>query len=72
MATRRSKPIPKRSTKIAEDDAKKMRMEPPKPSRQDVGLEVATPEGWRILGEYDRPPVEPPKYKKYPSGGCFI
>jgi len=69
MTTSLFKPIPKRSKKIAEDYAKKVRIEPPKPTRQDVGLEVAKPRGRTIPGAHDHGPPQRPKNKKYPSGG---
>ena len=71
MATRLGKPIPKRSSKIAEDYAKKERMEPPKPTRQDVGLELAEPNG-RGIARRVLKAVQAPKSKKYPYGGCSV
>ena len=66
---RTDKPIPRRTKKIAEDYAKKVRMEPPKATRQDVGLEVAPPRGRRIPGQHDHGPKSQPRNKKYPEGG---
>jgi hypothetical protein len=69
MAKLTSKPVPKRATKRAEDYAKKVRVEPPKPSRQDIGLDIAKPRGRRIPGQHDHGPQQEPRNKKYPEGG---
>jgi hypothetical protein len=68
MQKQTSKPIPRRSKKIAEDYAKKVRMEPPKATRQDPGMDLATKPG-RIPGQHDQGPAQRPKNKKYPEGG---
>jgi hypothetical protein len=67
MASKSSKPVPPRSRKIAEEYAKKVRMEPPKASRQDPGLEVAPSEG--TPGAHDHGPPQKPRNKKFPEGG---
>ena len=72
MAARLSKPIPKRSTKVAEDYAKKVRLEPPKGTRQDIGLEVAKPQGRSAAGQRDHGPAQQAKNKKFPGGGRKI
>lgn len=69
MAKPTSKPVPKRSTRRAEDYAKKVRMEPPKATRQDVGLDVAKPRGRQIPGQHDHGPPQEPRNKKHPQGG---
>jgi len=66
---RKDKPIPVRSKKIAEDYAKKVRMEPPKGTRQDAGFDVAPGKGRRIPGQHDHGPPQQAKNKKYPEGG---
>jgi hypothetical protein len=69
MQKRTSKPIPRRSTKIAEDYAKKVRIEPPKGTRQDKGLDVAAPRSGNVPGQHDHGPAQKPKNKKFPEGG---
>jgi hypothetical protein len=61
---RTSKPIPKRSRKIAEDYAKKVRVEPPKATRQDPGMDLAPPRGRQIPGQHYHGPKQQPKNKK--------
>jgi hypothetical protein len=66
---RKSKPVPRRSKKIAEDYAKKVRIEPAKPSRQDPGLDVEVSPDGRVPGQHDHGPAQRPKNEKYPKGG---
>jgi hypothetical protein len=60
----KTKPIPRRSRKIAEDYAVKVRLEPPKATRQDPGLDVANPRKRRIPGQHDHGPPQKPVNKK--------
>ena len=69
MPSKSSKPVPPRSRKIAEEYAKKVRMEPPKATRQDPGLEVEPAEGVNSPGAHDHGPPQKPKNKKFPEGG---
>jgi hypothetical protein len=61
-----SKNIPPRGSKIAEDYAKKVRIEPPKATRQEAPLvEKSGPVG----GQHDHGPSQKPRNKKFPEGG---
>jgi hypothetical protein len=61
-----SKNIPPRDSEIAEEYAKKVRVEPPKATRQEDPLvEKRGPVG----GQHDHGPAQKPKNKKYPEGG---
>jgi hypothetical protein len=61
-----SKNIPPRSSEIAEEYAKKVRIEPPKATRQEAPLvEKKGPVG----GQHDHGPRQEPKNKKFPEGG---
>jgi hypothetical protein len=58
-----TKNIPKRKSRIAEDYAKKVRMEPPKATRQETPtLDTARDPG--IPGAHDHGPRQQPKNKK--------
>ena len=63
-----SKPIPPRSRKIAEEYAKKVRIEPPKAPRQDVGLDVANSSSPNVPGSHDHGPPQEPRNEKFPKG----
>ena len=60
------KNIPPRQSKIAEEYAKKVRMEPAKATRQEGP--IAESEG-PVGGQHDHGPAQKPKNKKYPEGG---
>jgi len=62
-----TKKIPVRTSKIAEDYAKKVRVEPPKPNRQEGSLAEEGKSG--LPGQHDTGPAQKPKNKKYPEGG---
>ncbi len=61
-----SKNIPTRGSKIAEDYAKKVRVEPPKATRQEEPL---VEKGGPVGGQHDHGPSQKPKNKKFPEGG---
>jgi hypothetical protein len=63
-----TKRIPKRKTRIAEDYAKKVRMEPGKASRQEVPT-ANTSEYQGVPGQHNHGPAQQPRNKKYPEGG---
>ena len=66
----RSKRVPLRSVKHAEEYAKKVRMEPPKATRQDPGASIMPARADRTIpGQHDHGPPQQPKNKKYPEGG---
>ena len=62
-----SKKIPTRKSQIAEGYAKKVRMEPPKATRQEAPL--VEDEGSEAGGQHDHGPAQKSKNKKYPEGG---
>jgi hypothetical protein len=62
-----SKNIPVRGTKKAEDYAKKVRVEPPKQTRQEDRRTKRLP--GKPGGQHDHGPVQRPGNKKYPEGG---
>jgi len=57
-----SKKIPVRRTRIAEDYAKKVRVEPPKQTRQEDGRTKRAPGG--TAGAHDHGPAQENKNKK--------
>lgn len=61
-----SKKIPPRSSEIAEEYAKKVRIEPPKATRQEGPLVVKK---GPVGGQHDHGPRQQPKNKKFPEGG---
>jgi hypothetical protein len=62
-----SKRIPKRQSKIAEDYARKVRLEPAKASRQETRT-LDTSKFRGIPGQHDHGPAQQPKNKKFPEG----
>jgi hypothetical protein len=63
-----TKKIPVRRSRIAEDYAKKVRIEPPKATRQEVPT-ASTSKFRGIPGQHDHGPKQESKNKKYPEGG---
>jgi len=61
-----SKNIPRRSSEIAEEYAKKVRVEPPKATRQETPVAEKT---GKAGGQHDHGPSQQPKNKKFPEGG---
>ena len=62
-----NKRIPKRKTKIAEEYAKKVRVEPPKATRQEQPVANDSEYGG-VPGQHDHGPPQQPRNKKYPEG----
>jgi hypothetical protein len=63
-----SKKIPTRKSRIAEEYAKKVRVEPPKATRQEVPT-ADTREYSGVPGQHDHGPKQRSRNKKFPEGG---
>lgn len=61
-----SKNIPERQSEVAEEYAKKVRMEPPKATRQET---PTSGDDLPVGGQHDHGPQQEPRNKKYPEGG---